>query len=343
MAMSLPFFGGEMSAFTPSSGGISEDTTSGFFDPSVSRCGIMGSLLHATATSPTWTAASTMWFHGCIGLAAQSGGGKPNDACINFYNGSTVVAYLLIKDTPPDLFSWWQGVFYTLQSGAMTGVGTPIYFQASVPTMVDVQFVAGASGAISFYLSGTLVFSATGLNHSGWSSGITSVQIVTLDANFAGLTNSCWWSQIICDTACTIGRQLITDNFNTESAANTGWATYGGGTKVANVNKIAWNDSTGLDASTTGLIESFYQSGISFGTYNVLARGVSARLGYHVTAPTQAYVLLRVSSTNYLSSANALTTDYTPVFYSWATNPATSAAWTPSAAASVEAGVQSLT
>jgi hypothetical protein len=348
MALSLPFYGGELSAFTPLNAGITESTTAGTFNSSVSRCAITGLFRPSYADSPAWTAAPSMWFHGLLWLDERSGGGKPNNSCISFYSGSTLVAYLKVSDTPPDMFSWWQLTLYTLQSGSLTALSQVAYAPTNTLGFaalqnIDMQFVAGASGAASLYINGNLVISATGLDHSGWSSGITSVRIPALDDNNFGIVTGCCWSQIICDTVCTIGRLLFTDNFSNESATNTAWTAYGGGTKLANTNKIVWNDATGMDATTTGQTDTFYQSGLSFGSYNILARGVSARAGYYLSAPTQVYLVVRISSTNYLSSAVALPNYYQATFYSWGANPNTSAAWTPSTAASIEAGVQSLT
>jgi len=134
-----------------------------------------------------------------------------------------------------------------------------------------------------------------------------------------------------------------TDNFTNESATNTAWVTYGGGTKLANINEIVLDDTAGIDTTSTAQTDTFYQSGQSYGTYNVLARGVSSRSGYAGSAPTQVKLTLRVSSTNYVSSAVALTAYYQAAYNSWTTNPNTSAAWTASNAAGIEAGVQSLT
>jgi len=348
MALSLPFYGGELSAFSPSNSTMSEDTTAGTFNSSVSRCSIVGSARYAYAASPTWTAASPMWFHGVNLLAGRSGGGKPNNSCISFYNGSTLVAYLNVSDTPPDMFSWWQLTLYTLQTGVLTAISPVAYaptntFGSPALQIIDIKLTAGASGAVALYIGGNLVISASSLDHSGWSSGITSIRIPTLDDNNYGIVTGSNWSQIICDTVCTIGRVLLTDNFTNESATNTAWSTYGGGTKLTNVNEVILSDSTGITSSTTGQTDTFYQSGLSFGTYNILSRGVSARAGYYPTAPTQVQFVLRISSTNYLSGGVSVPNYYQAAFYAWGTNPASSTAWTPSTAASIEAGVQSLT
>ena len=341
----LPFFAGELSAFTPSDSSVTE-STSGNYSSTFSRCCIYAQNRYATATSPTWAAAATLWFHAFMVPNARSGGGQPQNTCLNFYSGSTVVAQLFVNTFNSSIFTWDQLTLKTLQGGAMTAL-SPVYIPTNTlgnATLqnLDVMLVAGASGSAAVYMGGTKLASATGLNHASWS-GVTGIVLVALDDNNFGIVTNVSWSQIICDTTCTIGRAVVTDNFSSESATNTGWSTYGGGTKLANINEVVLSDATGITSSTTGQIDTFYQSGLSYGTYNVLARGVSARAGYLLAAPTQVRLAIRVSSTNYLSSPTALATYYQATYNSWTTNPATSAAWTASAAAAIEAGVQSLT
>ena len=341
----LPFFAGELSAFDPSDSSVTE-TTSGNYNSAFSRCALALGNRFSTATSPTWSAVTTLWFHAAMSPNSRSGGGQPQNTCLNFYSGSTVVAQLFVNTFTGSIFTWDTLTLKTLQGGVMTAL-TPVYiptdqFGSAALQLVDIMLVGGGSGSAALYLSGTQVASATGLNHGSWP-GITGVAVVALDDNFYGIVTNVSWSQIICDTTCTIGRVVITDNFSSESATNTGWSTYGGGTKLANINEVVLSDATGITSSTTGQVDTFYQSGLSYGTYNVLARAVSSRAAYTPTAPTQVELVIRVSSTNYLSSPVALATYYQATFNSWTTNPATSAAWTASAAASIEAGVQSLT
>ena len=337
----LPFFGGELSAFSPSDAYCNESTDTTTFDATYSRASIVCSNRYTTATSPTWSSASPFWFHGSARFSQRTGGGQPNNNCLLFYNGATLIAQLLVSYPAGNQWHWSSLTLSTLQNGVMTAVATG-QVSNDLVEQIDINLVGGASGSAALYTANALVGSATGLNHTAWA-GVTSMAIIATDDNNFGIVTTNYWSQIICDTVCTIGRNVWTDNFTNESATNTGWSVYGGGTKLANVNKIVYDDSTGITSSTTGQTDTFYQSGQSFGTYNVLARGVSSRSSYAGTAPTQVKLTVRVSSTNYVSSAVALTTAYQPAFNPWTTNPNTSAAWTASNAAGIEAGVQSLT
>ena len=339
----LPFFGGELSAFNPSDSSVTESTTSGTYNSSYSRCGIVCNDLHSTAASPTWPVASPFWFHGAVNFTARSGPGAPNAPCIVFYSAGTIVAELYV--TLPAGYYWTKVDLKTLQSGAMTTVASGyVYAEQGVVQDVDVSLTSGASATAALYLSGSLVGAGSGLNHSAWpSAGITSMAITASDDGTYGFVTQSYWSQIICDTTCTIGRSVITDNFSNESATNTGWSTYGGGTKLTNINEIVLDDGAGITSTVSGQVDTFYQSGLGYGTYNILARGASARAGYAATSPTQVKLTIRVSSTNYVGPAVALATYLQATYNSWTANPATSAAWTASAAASIEAGVTSLT
>jgi hypothetical protein len=339
MTIALPFFGGELSAFTPSAGTVIEGTDAGTYDANYSRCSIGFATASTNAVTPTWASTSPFWFHGAYWIN-PSASPVPNNYALQFYSGATVVARVLITST--NLFVY-NATLQTLQSGTLTTVGSAVNFGSGLLQFMDVQIVAGGGGSAALYFGGVLATSGTGLAHGGFT-GVTSVTLLAVDSGPGlYLIVRSYWSQIICDTTCTIGRNVWTDNFTNESATNTGWTGAGGGSKLSDINEIALSDTTYILAASSGLADSFYQSGQSFGTYSVLARAASARSLTNGTGPANQYLLLRVSSTNYLSSATTLSSTYGVVYNTWTTNPNTSAAWTAANAAGIETGVQSLT
>jgi hypothetical protein len=227
----------------------------------------------------------------------------------------------------------------TLQGGTMTNVGSAVPFTPTLQT-VDVQLTAGASGTAALYLGGTLSASGSGLSHSGFS-GVTQIGLYGLAQG--SIQAYAFYSQVICDTTSTVGRFLITDNFDTESAANNGWTGSGGATKLADINDVPNNDSTFIYAASASLTDTFYQSTLSLGTYTILGRAVSARARVQGAGPANIKLTTRVSGTNYVTANIALGAGYTATAYTWTVNPATSGAWSPGTAAAAELGVQSAT
>lgn len=337
----LPFFGGEMSSFDTTFATVMETTSSGSYNSSYSRCSISLRGKESYMSTPSWPSASNFWTH-WVGVAI--GGAVNSYPCpmIYFYSGSTLVAKMYFSQT--------SGVntvisIQTLQSGSLTsaGSGSATYAYQTYSqglTTVDVNLVAGSSGSVSVYAQGVLIFSTTSLNHSGWA-GVTSMQIYGY--NDGGGDQTQYVSQIICDISSTVGRYLITENFTNESATNNQWTGSGGASNLADINEIVLDDSTYIYAASTGLTDTFYQSGLSLGTYNILAVGVSARARVQGAGPANIKLALRTGSANYVSTAIALNAGFQACFNSWTTNPATSSAWTASAAQAAESGVQSLT
>ena len=222
----------------------------------------------------------------------------------------------------------------------MTNVGPQCGYQPINLQTADVQLTAGGSGTAGLYLAGTLVASGTGLNHAGFS-GVTQIGLFGFSGgNYAYST---LWSQVICDTSSTVGRFLITDNFDTESAVNTGWTGSGGASKLADINDVPNSDISFIYAAAAGLTDTFYQSTLNLGAYYILGRAVSARARVQGAGPANIKLTTRVSGTNYTTANIALSPGYTATAYTWTVNPATSAPWTVTQAQGIELGVQSAT
>ena len=326
----LPFFGGELSTFIASDGNTYETTDSTYFNSSYSRCAI-GCLGGTTfARSPSWPSAADFWMHDVLYSGNYNGGGSP---IFIFYNGATVVAQIVMSGSNPSCTA------YTLQSGSLTSVGT-FHIELQLLNTLDIHIVAGGSGSFTVYVAGAQLFTSTGLNHSGWS-GITSLVFSGWNGQYGNAVDTNH-SQVICDTTSTIGHILVTDRFDTESATNNGW-TGVGTTKVGDMSAIPLNDANYMYAASADLTDTFYQSTLNLSSYNVLARGVAARARVQGAGPANIKLCLCLGGTNYVSTAISLSAGYDSYFNSWTVDPATSSAWTSSAAAAIELGVQSST
>lgn len=317
----LPFAGGEMGSFEPLDNGSVEITTSGRYDSTLSRCAIIANQSSAGFQTPTWSAASTFWLHAMV----YPGGYVSTRNWVRWYNGSTEVARVASTGSNSTV------TLYTLQGGVLTSVGT-FTPPSTTLNLMDIALVSNtASGSASVYLAGTLVLSATGLNHSGWT-GVTQVR-------FCGSDTASYWSQIICDTIPHVGGAVYTLNLNTNSGTNTGWTG-----DVSNIDEVVYNDATFNYATANGQISTYSSSSASLTGYYIRGIAVGVRALCGATGPQNIKLAIRTGGANYLSPTSiALNSGYQACTYCWTTNPGTSIAWTASDAAAVEGGMEALT
>lgn len=327
--VTLPFVGGEMSSFDPADSNTVEVTTAGTYDPSFARCSIrvLGSVSYAN--SPLWAAAGTFWDHAVFSLNLQGGSSQQTIKAFMRSGVNVLEVRTAINGTFTELLS-----VYTLQSGVMTLAGS---FSIDINTLyaMDIKLVAGGSGSVTVYMSGTQRFTATGLNHSGFT-GVDQIQI--RGQNVSGTGSYCCWSELICDTVPHIGDRLRTYPIDTASAVNTGFTG-----SVSNIDEIVYNDATFVFATANGQISTYYASGFSLGTYNIASVGVAARAQCGLTGPQNMQIAIRVGATNFMSSTIALAVGYQACTNVWTTNPHAGAVWVASTAQAIEGGMEAIT
>jgi hypothetical protein len=329
----LPFAGGELSSFDPADSSAIEslDTIFGSYtwNTSFARCALRITGATSYASSPKWTAASTFWFHASVFPSLTS----PVGRTLSFLAaGVEVMKATTETGGGGDI---WR--FYTLQSSVLTDVGVTATTSSDTLNQIDIKLVAGGSGSFAVYIAGTLApgFPVTGLDHSDFS-GVTQIQLFGQQGSrFPG---SVYWSEVICDTTNHIGDHLWTVPLNTNSAINTGWTG-----NVTDVNEIVLNDSNFAAAASAALVSTYYASGFSMGSANVLAVIVGARAKCGSGGPQNLGLCVRTGATNYFSSTLALDVGYQAFSYPWSNNPSTSAPWTAAASQAIEAGEQSIT
>lgn len=332
----LPFMGGELASFDRSDGSVIEVTTSGNYDTGFARCAITVPGGSSYAATPIWSAASDFYFHAtaAIGLGFSESG---DQELAVFYDGSnTEVAKILVDNNTVNYntltFSLW-----TVTGGVYVNHGS-----FNIPTgglqQYDVELKAGAAGVAAMYVAGGQRISATGLNHTAWTTGIERVVLMGALGNQGGV-NGTAWSEVICDSSSHVGDRLKTFPINANSAVNTGWTG-----SVTNVNEVVLNDSTFVYAASASLTSTYLASGFSLGTYNVVAVGVSARaLVNSGSGPQNLQIVLRSGGSNFNSSSIALSAGYQACAHSWTTDPHTSSAWLTANAAGAEGGQESIT
>lgn len=327
----LPFMGGELGSFDPSDSTVIEVTTAGKFNPTFARgaIAILGS--NDYAQSPTWAAASSFWMHAEYQGPNPYSGGYANGLVLwQFFNGATEV----LRVTNGNGFTTTDATILTLQSGVLTAVGTVTWTQSGLQRL-DIGLVAGGSGSVEVFVSGTQQLSVSGLNHSGFA-GVTQIRLSGANTPFAA---GSYWSQVICDSVSHVGDFLYTYPLDTNSGTNTGWT---GG--VSNVNEIVLNDANFDYAGSAALTSTFLSSTTNLTAYTVVAIGLGIRALATSGSPAQHLEpTIRVSGANYSTASCALTPGYQACAGSWTVNPATSSAWTGSIADGVEGGMLSVT
>lgn len=328
---SLPFGGGELSSFDPLSTTGCIEQSSGTpgvnYDPNFARCAI-----HISpgfyATSPVWAAAATGWFHGAL---TWGGSGITNARALSFYQSGTEVFRMQTSSSGPSNYVW---NYQTLQSGVLTSVGSFTLPANNAPATFDIKIVAGANGGLQVYSSGTLVVNVpTGLNHGGFT-GVDQIQITGIGVPFNG--GDAFWSEVIFDSVPHIGDRLRTFPINTLSGTNFGWTG-----AVTDVNEVILNDATFCSAATANLTDTFFASGFSLGTFNIVSVIVAIRVNCGVTGPQNVNLALRTASTNFFSPNLACANGYQATVWSWNTNPNTLSQWLAADAQAVEGGMRS--
>lgn len=325
----LPFGGGEMGSFDPSTNAVVESVGASH-NATYARCAIdipSGNWM----TSPTWTAASTFWFHADLAV------GLPFDPAtdgyvLQFLNGANEV--MRMTATGETSMTW---KFYTRQSAVMTLAGS-----FTVPTFgvgyntYDFGIVAGGAGTFSAYSAGTQMFSVIGLDHSSWS-GVTQVKLFSCGDAFGASTDAAW-SQVICDSTPHIGDRLWTYPIDTNSAVNTGWTG-----DVSDIDEIVYNDANFIGAPSAALVRTFFANGFNLGAKNIVAVLTGSRAKKAATGPSALKNTIRVNGANASGPTINLDVGFQACCNSWTTNPTLGGAWVAANAQTVEAGDTSVT
>jgi len=281
------------------------------------------------ATTPTFTAGSTLWIHGQFYTNTATTTSGEQALIIRSPDG---VSRLLLRQT---------GTTGTLKASKRNSAGTITdlatasgTYSAGTITQLDVQVIYGCTSSDQFnvWLNSTSFIAYTGasictdaatqLNQADYGSvgnGTASV----LCSTGATATVTCWSEMIIADQD-TRGMALWT--LNPSAAGNTqSWTP----NTLANVNKAVINDATSIAAAgNNSLSEWTTPTSAPSGSWGVLAIVQEARIERGTTGPQNFEWLVRTidGSDNVTGSVNP-TTAFVNYSNIWATNPHTSASW----------------
>lgn len=323
--MAVLFMGGEFGSFVPSGAGVDEVATN--YDSSYARGSVSMDGVNATPDlyyieSASWAAQTGAFY---LHFRERSDGlGLSEHNLVTLHNSSGTTIFRIRQDYVAAGTRTFQ-LQYLNSGGAFANAGAVIT-TGQGPHNCDF-YVNITSGEMAFYISGTQMRRVTGLS-LGHLSGVTHCRLFSD-------TLPRFLSEVIAASENTIGWRLITRHAN-GTGGETGWT----GTYTS-IDELVTNDADFISAASTGLRETFTQTGPSVpSNYQVkaVALGIRGKAGTTVTGVKG---LLRIGGANYASSTFTLGSGYTANCPVWETNPATSAAWAVSDLSSLEFGVES--
>lgn len=324
--MTIYFRGGEMDALIPSDGGVFETTQFGAFATPYARCAIKCGAGFGNTTSYAeihHANVTTYWLRFDLFINQTP---PLTTALISLYNSAGTEIFRFLAQNA-NIHTTTE-VLLTAQSwdgSAFVTVGAPFSFDAAVVTTFNLNLVA-ATGAYQLYMAGSL-------RDSGTANTFTNIAKARLRAIY---TNP-YWSQIIVSDESMIGNFLYRLPIDT-AGANTDWTG-----APSDVNEITYSDATFNSSATNGDLETDTCSTLDLSAYTIQDVGLSVRANCGAGGPQNLQLAVRTHSTDYTSSSKAQAAGYAVSQNGWATNPNTSAAWTPTEVEDGEYGYKAIT
>jgi hypothetical protein len=322
------FRGGELEAFNISGSGVAESTLADNFNSAFARCAIRctgaGSSSPGSAYVETesWTAQTGDFY-----LHFEEADGIPGitHTMLQVFSGTT--ANIRIQQVISGNARTWT-VQYLDASDVWTTVGSSVILNTS---LADYDlYVNITSGVIALYVRG---------NSSDASGDSLSL------SHMAGLTKARLysdrfgrsWSQVMADTSPTMGWRLGT-YYPSGAGSDSAWTgTY------ANIDETATSDVDSITSDTANQVFTCAVTGPAVPAgYSVRDVTVNHRSKKGATGPTKIEAALRSAGTNYFSADISQSAAYAPRHNTWATNPATSAAFLSSEIAALQPGAKSI-
>ncbi len=319
--MSLLFFGGELTDFSPATSDTFESATASYFNATFARCAVRVNQYLSYADSPNFGAQTDFWFRGDCALNSIA---STRQIYGFLNNAGTEVFRVTVSGSVSNVTLQMQ----YLLLGVWTNIGASISLGMSAVQTFDLNVFVDAAGFAKLYVGGTERISATGIDLTG----ITDIAQIRLRS-----PNEAYHSQIIAADEPTIGLRLLT-RYPNGTGATAAWT--GGSTDI---DEIVNNDADFINSSTANQVETVTQTGPAITGYVVRAVGVSARAKRGASGPANLQLALRSGGTDYFSASKALSVAYAPYQNIWAQNPATTADWVNTAIDTIQPGVKSIT
>lgn len=324
--MTILFMGTEIGAFIASGGGTAEETSG--YDTSFGRAalgcdGLSGDPDLYYGETASWAAQTgDFYFHFECDPTSFAAGSAQN--FVSLLDGADTVI-LKMTQNPSTVDSSAAQLQYLNASAVMTNAGTTFTIGAT-RTNYDL-FVNCTTGVMQLYIAGSLVKEVTGLS-LGHLTGPVKARV------FSEIGVICW-SQCVAADVPTIGFKVMT-RYASGNGAHTGWTG-----DYTDIDETVYSDVDFISAGSTGLKESFTQTGPSIpSNYVVRAVAVAIR-GKTSGGVNNMKALLRIGSTDYVSGSIALSAGYTAKVNVWEDDPSTGVDWTNASISNIQFGVES--
>lgn len=326
--MSVLFVGGEMGAFIPATAGAVEATSFGAnsYNSAFARCCLSVATVSDYAESADFGTGTDLYCH--LDMSVYGGGfGSTDDARFRWCDGSGTEVVRLTYQYGTDALrlDYWSGAAW-VNAGAIT-----VELSGVLQTIDIHAVVNSASGSLKLYLSGTERISATGLDLSG----ITALGKVRIYGAPGG--HLTFASQVIVADEPTIGMRAFTVPPTGVGASSDWTGTY------AEIDEIIYSDADFINSASVNQVSTFAATPPTLTGYQVKAVAVTARAKCGASGPLNIQMAVRSSGTTYFGATKALDVGYRAFCKVWDTDPATSAAWTNTAAATLQPGAKSIT
>lgn len=257
---------------------------------------------------------TTYWLHLMYG-------GNSFGTSVSLYDGSGVESFRLSQSEAGVL-----QMYYLASAGVWTAIGDSATITASAQQELDIKVVPGGSGSAELYVSGT--------RRSSGSAAMTQFASLRKARTFCPVGRA-FVSQFIIADEPTVGLRVLTCPATGVGDNNDGTGAY------TDINEATFSDANYVSLTANAQVKTFDHS-TSFTGLDVLALGIGARVKVGATG-IQNVQLVMDSTSNYFSTTKAANNGYSNVFYSWATDPNTSAAWTAANASATKYGLKAIT
>lgn len=317
--------GGEIGALIPSDSNVIEVTTANRYDTNFARCATRIKSQSSYAQTRSFAATNDIWVH--LEYRTDISATGTTGIVIQLHDAADTALFRLVWLSASGAFQmqYWNG-------SAWTNIGSAVTSNANDALQtIDLHVVGdSAVGTGTLYLAGTE--RATG------TADLLNVDDFTYFRTYGwGNVSDSFISQVIVSTTSTIGMRLVTF-YATGTGSTDQWTgTY------ANIDETAYADADVISSSAADQVELFSGTNVgSFTGYVIRAVLATARAKKDGTSPTNLQLSVRVASTNYFSSSQALGAGYGAHVGVWETNPNTAADWLTSEMAALQFGVKSI-
>lgn len=229
--------------------------------------------------------------------------------------------------------------------GHNSSSATPVVYStkrltAGVTYLIEIRYNLADSGNIQVKIDGILDIDYSGDTKPGSETTFDLIKFGGATYSGTGAYGSCYMDNIIIDDASWIGQTFIQAIAPTAAGNSTGW-TPSTGSNWDCVEEIPVSDTNYVSINSNDVTDTYTTSNLSGTINSVKCVQVQARARKESTpTPQNLKLVIRASSTDYLSANKALTTSFANKWNLWETNPA-GGSWDESGVNGIEIGIKS--